>query len=108
MITYDENGWPIFEVKKPSAVLDYALNWADWLASHRDDDLLDTNNIVITPDRGITIPSESHTDIETRFWVSGGSVGNLYRISVKIITINGRTEEWFCWLPVDITQETSS
>jgi len=76
-------------VKDPSAILDYAYDWSDWLA---------TNETIST--RAVTVPTgitESSTDTESSgvvtVWLSGGTAGNEYDIACKITTNASRTDE---------------
>ena len=87
--------------KDPDAVLDYVFDWAaltngttggtsDWLASG---ETISTKTI--TAETGITVDSSSITDTNTSVtvWLSGGSAGNIYYVSCKIVTSAGRTDE---------------
>jgi hypothetical protein len=67
--------------KDPDAVLDYSIDWSDWL----------TGSEVITVSTwtvpsGITKDSDSNDDTQTVIWLSGGTAGNTYKIVNHIET----------------------
>lgn len=81
--------------KDPDAVLDYGFDWNDtnapggpWLAP---DEVIETSTWTV-PD-GITASNENHDDGSTLVWLSGGEAGITYRISNRITTSAGRTDE---------------
>lgn len=82
------NGFPYWE-KDPSAVKDYTLDWSAWLV----DDTIVTSTW--TPsDSNITVDSSTKTLTTTTVWVSGGgAVGAYRRVTNRIVTSAGRTEE---------------
>ena len=80
-------------IKDVDAVLDFAFDWSDWLATGE--------TIVtypITVDTGITLgtggkaPSAT-TDGKVTFWLSGGTAGKVYNVACKIVTSADRTDE---------------
>jgi hypothetical protein len=75
-------------VKDPDAVLDYEVHWASWL----DADTIDTSEWVDVDD-GITVDSDSHTTATATVWLSGGTVGASYRLTNRITTADGRTDD---------------
>lgn len=83
--------WP---AKDPDAVLDYSVDWTDWL----DGDTISTS--AWTVPSGITQTSASTTTLITTIWLSGGSGGRTYEIKNRIVTAAGRTEERTIRLPV--------
>lgn len=75
-------------VKDPNSVLDYTLSWADWLPPG------DTiNTATATGETGITIGSVSRTATTSTAWISGGTAGKSYNVTIKIVTTLGRTDE---------------
>ena len=73
-----------FIEKDPYAVLDYSLDWTNWMPSG------DTiSAITITADAGITIDSTTNTNYIATAYISGGTAGNIYNIEYKITTTNG-------------------
>jgi hypothetical protein len=70
--------------KDPYAVLDYSLDWTNWMPSG------DTiTSISVTADSGITIDSTTNTDFIATAYISGGTAGTIYNIEFKIVTTNG-------------------
>lgn len=74
--------------KDPDAVLDYGFDWSDWLQ---------TGEVISastwTVDTGITEDSDEMSTSITKIWLSGGTVGETYTISNKIVTDQNRTDE---------------
>lgn len=77
-------------VKDPSAILDYTLNWTDWL---KDDNDTISEASVPSPPSGITIQSIAHTTTTTTVWIAGGTAGTSYDISIRIHTAGNRQDE---------------
>lgn len=72
-------------VQDPDEVLDYTIDWSEWLAEG------DTITAATsTPDAGITVDSTSFTVNSTTIWISGGTPGEKYNISVHVTTNGGR------------------
>lgn len=74
--------------KDPQAVLDYARDWTDYLA----DGESITSSTWVVPD-GITKASDSHDASSATIWLSGGTAGELYFITNRIVTNQGRTDD---------------
>lgn len=75
-------------VKDPDDVLDYQIDWSDWLPTG---DTISTSTW--TADTGITVDSESETTTVATVWLSGGTVGNTYSVRNRIVTTGGRTKD---------------
>ena len=73
--------------KDPEAVLDYQVDWSDWL----DDDTIDTSEWTVPA--GLTEDSDSNTYTVAKVWLSGGTSGTTYAVENKITTADGRTDE---------------
>lgn len=74
--------------KDPQAVLDYAIDWSDWLEI--DDTIASAEWTVPT---GIVSDKEEESDTAAVIWLSGGTLGEKYSIACKITTTEGRTDE---------------
>jgi len=74
-------------IKDPDSILDYTIDWSDWLGS---DTIISSNWTVPT---GITQGSVSNTDTATTIWLSGGVVGKTYSVVNRIETAGGRTDD---------------
>ena len=81
--------------KDPNAVLDYAFDWSDWLATGET-----ISSHVITAQTGITKDSDSESDGVVTVWLSGGTAGINYKVACLITTTAGRTDERTMWIKV--------
>ena len=75
-------------MKDPDAVLDFAFDWSDWLATSET-----ISSHVVTVDTGITKDSDSESSGIITVWLSGGTAGNDYNVACKIVTNANRTDE---------------
>lgn len=77
-------------VHDPDAVLDYAWDWSSWLET--DDTISDHT---VDADAGITVDSSAITDSNTTVtvWLSGGTVGTTYSVTVHVVTADGREDD---------------
>lgn len=73
--------------KDPNAVLDYMVDWTEWL----DGDTIATSTWTVPA--GITKDSDTDTDTTTTVWLSSGSLGNRYQLVNRITTAGGRTDD---------------
>lgn len=73
--------------KDPDAVLDYSIDWSDWL----DADTISTSTWTV--ETGLTKGTVSNTTTLTTVWLSGGTAGTSYSVSNRIVTAGGRTED---------------
>lgn len=76
--------------KDPNSVLDYSIDWSDWLGS-------DTiHSSTWTLPAGIIkdpVGQDSFTNTVTTIWLSGGTAGTTYTILNRIVTHGGRTAD---------------
>jgi hypothetical protein len=80
-------------LKDPAAVLDYAIDWGvDYLD---DDDILMESDWSVDPDEtgGVAIVGNSLGDRVSTVQASGGIAGRIYRLSNRVATQSGRTDE---------------
>jgi hypothetical protein len=70
--------------KDPEAVLDFSINWENWL----DGDTISTSSWTVPS--GITNDLDSVIGDTTFIWLSGGTAGNLYEVVNHITTEAGR------------------
>ena len=82
-------------LKDPSAVLDYAFDWTEWLATGET-----ITDYTITADTGITVDSSTEDAGKVTVWLSGGTAGINYRVACLITTSAGRTDERTIWIKV--------
>lgn len=75
-------------IKDPDAVLDYTVDWSAWLPSG------DTISAVSTSaTAGITVDTSSYTTNSTTVWLSGGTEGTTYDVTIHITTNGGREDD---------------
>ena len=75
-------------LKDPDAVLDYTVDWSDWLGA----DTI-TGTPTWTVGTGLTKASQTNTTTTATAWLSGGTAGSDYTVACKIVTTGGRTDE---------------
>lgn len=86
--------------KDPDAVLDYIMIWYTWLGSDR------IASVTVSADTGITVDSGlANTSVVTiddtdypiatvvTVWLSGGTAGERYAVTVHIVTDAGREDD---------------
>lgn len=78
---------PSIFLKDPEAILDYMIDWTDWLAG---DTIV---SAVWTIPAGLTVVTDSHDNTTTTVWLSGGTLGTTYTGKVHIVTSAGREED---------------
>ena len=78
--------------KDPSSVLDYTIDWTNWLGGN------DTVSSVtydletgITTSTAIGGAATSNTTTSTTVNIAGGTAGNIYNVKCTMTTTNGRT-----------------
>lgn len=69
-------------LKDPNAVLDYTLDWTDWL-----DPLSDTIASVSVAVSGVTLDHTTNNATSVTIWISGGTVGTPGSARVRITTV---------------------
>ena len=74
--------------KDPDSVLDWLLDWTDWLAAS---ETIYTHTV--NADAGITVDTSTNDNTGVTVWLSGGTTGTSYTVTVKITTNQGRTVE---------------
>lgn len=74
--------------KDPDATLDWHFDWSSWLASG---ETISTSTFICSA--GIVVSSTSATTTNTTIWLSGGRPGQPYRITNRVVTNQGRTDD---------------
>lgn len=74
-------------IKDPNAVLDYIVNWATFLGA----DTISSDSWVVPV--GITSVTETNTTTTSTIWLSGGTIGQKYALTNRIVSAGGRTED---------------
>ena len=73
--------------KDSNAVLDYIWDWSDWLGS----DTISSSSVTVQT--GLTADSDSNTTTTATVWLSGGTPGEDYEVTNRIVTAGARTED---------------
>lgn len=73
--------------KDPYAVLDYSLDWHNWMPSGEHIDSISVSAETISGDAApLTIDSTTNTNYIVTAIISGGTVGNIYNVEYRIVT----------------------
>jgi len=75
--------------KDPEEVLDFRVDWGDWLESMGDEDTISSSEFTVGS--GLTKDSESNTTTSATVFLSGGTTGERYTVKNEIVTAAGRT-----------------
>lgn len=86
----------IFKPKDPQAVVDYRIDWSEWL----DGDTISTSTWSASSPVGLAVNSDTNTATTATVWVSGGTDGASYKLKNTIVTAGGRTAEETILIPV--------
>lgn len=79
--------------KDPDAVLDYTLDWTDYMAEITPDTIATLTVTASNPTPSITVDSTDLTGSTTTGWISGGTVGQLEAFTYHIVTAQGREDD---------------
>lgn len=82
--------------KQPSEIKDYDVEYATWLAPMGDTlDNVTTTVVCLTDDTDTTLvcDSVSRTSTRCKVWMSGGTDGNKYKLTIQAATVGGRLDE---------------
>ena len=72
----------------PDAKLDYLVDWTNYLPTG--DFII---SALVTAETGISVASQSFTSSKTTIFLSGGTVGEQYRVTSRIFTNGGRRDD---------------
>ena len=79
--------------KDPYAVLDYSLDWTNWMPAGETISTITVTAETISGDSApLTIDSTSNTDYVATAFISGGTTGNIYNVEYKITTDNSKQD----------------
>lgn len=76
-------------IKQPADNLDYDIEYADWID---DGDSLASAVVVVSP-TGLTVQSPVLVGTKFKLWVSGGTAGVSYKVTVTSTTTLGRIKQ---------------
>ena len=77
------------QLKDPDTTTQYTINWADWLGV----DTISTSVWSVIPASGLTIVSDVKTTTTTTVKISVGTRGQVYRLTNRVTTVAGLTED---------------
>lgn len=85
-------------IKQPSEVKDYDIDFAPWLSPLGDtlDEVLPFVECLTDPADTSLVCGPGDVRITTnyaKFWVSGGTAGNRYKLTARAYTVGGRIDE---------------
>lgn len=108
-LVVDSSTGMVVMTKDPSAVLDFSWDWTAWLAAN-DDDEIDTFEVTLEerdlvedePEDlvELTLDSSSGDGAIVTAWLSGGVLEAELRVTCRIVTTGGRTDERSIWLQI--------
>jgi hypothetical protein len=97
---YDNEG--LYIPKDSEASLTYSLDWTDWLTNGETiSSSLFTVETISGDSDPLTKVSQSSTDTVATVKISGGTVGNIYRVYDEITTSGGLTERRYFRIKVE-------
>lgn len=76
------------KTKDPNADLDFGIGWGDWLTGA---EMISTSTWIVPT--GITGHDDSNDATSATIWLSGGQLGEVYTVTNRIVTSQGRTDE---------------
>lgn len=81
--------------KQPSEVKDYDIDYTEWLTPAQD--TIDDITAVVTSETEnsptLLIDSIQNTLVVGKLWISGGTAGVKYKVTVQMLTTGGRLDE---------------
>ena len=75
-------------IRDPDSVLDYSVDWSALLG---DGETLVSASWLVPA--GLTLVSESLASPVATVWLSGGTVGQVYRVTSRVVTSGGRQDD---------------
>lgn len=79
-------------VKDPNEVLDYRWDWGTLRLVTGE--TIQTSLFIISPSGTLVEDSSSNDGTSATVWLSGGEIGDVYRVTNRITTSEGRTYDW--------------
>lgn len=74
--------------KDPDALLDYLVDWEDWLS---------TGDFIVSAatsaTSGLTVSTQAFTSTQHTIWLSGGTKGTDYIVTSRVWTNGGRKDD---------------
>jgi len=90
---FKEDRVGVYIEKDPYAVLDYTLDWTNWMPSGETIQTMTVTAETISGDASpLTIDSTSNTDYLATAFISAGTAGNVYNVEYRIVTDNSKQD----------------
>jgi hypothetical protein len=87
--------------KDPNAVLDYSIDWTDWLLAAAPDDTIQIHQVILQADTDLVVEQSAVVGgTRVTFWLSGGTAGTTERVVCRITTVDGRVDDRSVWLKI--------
>lgn len=84
---YKQDRVGVYIEKDPFAVLDYSLDWTNWMPSGETISAISVTAETISGDASpLVVDSTTNTDYIVTAYLSGGTAGNIYNIEYRITT----------------------
>lgn len=74
--------------KDPDATLDWIFDWNDWLGEF---ETITLATFLVDP--GITVTEDTSTMKTATVWLAGGTEGQVYRVTCRVTTSDGRIDD---------------
>ena len=75
--------------KDPAGIIDYTIRWTSWLPSG--DTISSSSWLLPAPE--IAKVSESNTTTDAVIFLASGTVGQIYEVTNRIVTVGGRQND---------------
>ena len=90
---FKEDRVGVYIEKDPYAVLDYTLDFTNWMPSGETIQTISVTAETISGDASpLTIDSTSNTDYLATAFISAGTAGNVYNVEYRIVTDNAKQD----------------
>ena len=90
---FKEDRVGVYIEKDPYAVLDYTLDFTNWMPSGETIQTISVTAETISGDSSpLTIDSTTNTDYLATAFISAGTAGNIYNVEYKIVTDNAKQD----------------
>jgi hypothetical protein len=76
--------------RDPDSAKDYQVDWSSWLV---EGDIITAHQLIVAPPDGLVVTNDSHDATTVTYWVSGGEVGSVTKVTCRITTTVGRIDD---------------
>lgn len=82
-------------IKQPAEVKDYDIDFSEWLPTGDTISTYEGEVVCLTDedDEELVIDSQSATSTTLKTWLSGGTDGQTYKVTVTVTTAGGRVDQ---------------